>query len=154
ERWAEMPAFNDLFPWASPGVKPNKTWVYAPTADVLEQRWHDLVAESNIEEKRRKFKETRDTTLEKRHRPLAGDDVEKDTHIPIRDVDWATQPAIVRVGYRSLDRQYLIADNRLMDQSRSALWAARIPGQLFINEQHAHYPKAGPGLVFSSLIPD
>src|SRR5699024_6396773 len=111
ERWAEMPAFNDLFPWASPGVKPNKTWVYAPTADVLEQRWHDLVAESNIEEKRRKFKETRDTTLEKRHRPLAGDDVEKDTHIPIRDVDWATQPAIVRVGYRSLDRQYLIADN-------------------------------------------
>lgn len=35
-----------------------------------------------------------------------------------------------------------------------SLWAARSPEQIFLIEQHAHYPKAGPGLMFSSLIPD
>lgn len=152
--WSDMPALNDLFPWVSPGVKPNKTWVYAPTADILEERWLNLVVEDDIAEKRRKFKETRDTTLEKTHQPLIGDDVEKHTNIPVLDADWTTAPAIVRVGARSFDRQYLIADNRLMDQSRTALWAARISGQLFFSELHSNPVKAGPGTTVSALIPD
>lgn len=152
--WEAMPAMDDLFMWVSPGVKPNKTWVYAPSADILEQRWHDLLTESNIEKQRAKFKETRDTKIDRGHPPLHGEDVEKNTRTPISKTDWTTKPAIVRVAYRSLDRQYLIADNRLMDQSRTALWHARIPGQLFINEQHTRFPRRGPGLVFSALITD
>lgn len=35
-----------------------------------------------------------------------------------------------------------------------SLWAARSSDQLFLIEQHAHYPKSGPGLMFSSLSPD
>ena len=67
---------------------------------------------------------------------------------------WPSRPAIVEVGYRSFDRQYIIADSRLLHRASPDLWAARSPEQVFLVEQHAHYPKAGPGLMFSSLIPD
>lgn len=143
--WAQMPALNDLFPWTAPGVKPNKTWVYAPTADILEQRWHSLVTEDDIAEKRRKFKETRDTSLEQVKKPLHGDDVEKDTRTQFHNVPWTSKPAIVRVGYRSLDRQYIIADSRLIHMPSPSLWAARIPGQFFITEQHARFSKSRAG---------
>lgn len=152
--WTDMPALNDLFPWTAPGVKPNKTWVYAPTADLLEQRWHSLVTEDDIEEKRRKFKETRDTSLEQIKKPLNGDDVERQTTTPFREVSWTSKPSIVKVGYRSFDRQYIIADNRLLHMPSPSLWAARMSGQIFLVEQHARFPGAGPGLMLSHLLPD
>jgi predicted helicase len=30
--WDSFPAIADLFPWAQPGIKPNRTWVYSPTS--------------------------------------------------------------------------------------------------------------------------
>ncbi|OKL47368.1 type ISP restriction/modification enzyme [Boudabousia marimammalium] len=152
--WAQIPALADLFPWVAPGVKPNKAWVYAPTAPLLERRWDSLITEENEQEKRNMFKETSSTKFELPHKPLAGRDVEQETSIPFMEVKWPKRPAIVRVGYRSFDRQYLIADSRLLHRPSPALWAARIPEQLFVIEQHAHFPKAGPGLMFSALIPD
>ena len=58
------------------------------------------------------------------------------------------------MGYRSFDRQYIIADSRLLHMPSPSLWAARSSEQVFLVEMHAHYPKKGPGLTFSSLIPD
>jgi hypothetical protein len=58
------------------------------------------------------------------------------------------------VGYRSFDRQFVIPDGRLHDQARPDLWDARIDGQVFAIEQHAHAFGEGPGLVFTALIPD
>ena len=48
------------------------------------------------------------------------------------------------MGYRSFDRQYIIADSRLLHMPSPALWAARSPEQIFLIEMHAHYPKKGP----------
>ncbi|MEJ7634024.1 N-6 DNA methylase [Aeromicrobium sp.] len=56
--WDDYPALNDLMPWAAPGVKPNRTWVYAPLAETLRARWGSLVAETDPDEKRRLFKES------------------------------------------------------------------------------------------------
>lgn len=36
--WDEFPALNDVLPWTAPGVKPNRTWVYAPSMQILEAR--------------------------------------------------------------------------------------------------------------------
>jgi len=60
----------------------------------------------------------------------------------------------MRVGYRSFDRQWVIVDARALDRPRPELWEARIPGQVFVVEQHAEAIEDGPGLVFSALIPD
>lgn len=154
DQWEQYPALNDLYPWTSAGVTPSKTWVYAPDTDVLEQRWDEIIQETNLDRKKELFKETRDTTLEKTKNPLPGPGTEQGTKSPFNTVEWPKKPAIVEVGYRSFDRQYIIADSRLIDMPRPNLWTARSPEQIFLVEQHAHYPKAGPGLMFSSLIPD
>ena len=154
EQWEEYPALNDIYPWTAPGVKPNKTWVYAPERAILEQRWDELIQETSLERKRELFKETRDTTLEKTKNPLPGPGTEQGTKEPFSTVEWPQKPAIIEVGYRSFDRQYIIADSRLLHMPSPSLWAARSPEQIFLVEQHAHYPRTGPGLMFSSLIPD
>ena len=154
DQWSSYPALNDLYCWTAPGVKPNKTWVYAPDPGVLQQRWDELTQEADIDRKRELFKETRDTTLEKIKRPLPSEDAEQSTRVPFSEVKWPSRPAIVEVYYRSFDRQYLIADSRLLDMPRPALWEGRSDNQLFLVEQHAHYPKAGPGVMFAHLITD
>jgi hypothetical protein len=149
--WDEYPAMSDLFPWVAPGVKPNRTWVYAPSVSILRERWNTVVAEGDLAAKRYLFKETRDSKLDRVKEPLPG--VGGET-LPALGKESGTAPSIARVGYRAFDRQLVIADPRVMDQARPPLWAARVPQQVYIVEQHAEQISDGPGLVFSSLIPD
>lgn len=79
-----------------------------------------------------------------------------DTHHGTRPIgeDRDTEPRPVRVGYRSFDRQWVLPDARVMDMPRRDLWAARVPGPVFVVEQHRHPFQSGPALLFSPLIPD
>ncbi|MFD1375190.1 type ISP restriction/modification enzyme [Micrococcus antarcticus] len=154
EEWASYPALNDLFPWAAPGMKPNKTWVYNPNPEILEQRWNDLLLENDSEQKIAKFVTTQATSLDKGKVPLPGTDTEQNTATSLQQVSWPHQPAVLRVGFRSFDRHYIIADSRLLERPRPDLWAARSKKQIFMSEFHAHPVKNGPGLSFSALVPD
>lgn len=58
--WDEFPALIDVLPWAAPGVKANRTWVYSPSRATLARRWLRVVAETDPEQKRLLFKESRD----------------------------------------------------------------------------------------------
>ncbi|MDV2474348.1 hypothetical protein F8M49_01095 [Rhodococcus zopfii] len=59
-----------------------------------------------------------------------------------------------RITFRSFDRQWVIADSRLLDRPRRPLWEARHPGQIFVVEQHSIHPRQGPALYFSGSMPD
>ncbi|MDV8003048.1 type ISP restriction/modification enzyme [Rhodococcus sp. IEGM 1408] len=150
--WDDYPSVNDLLPWSSPGVKGNRTWIIAPAVDVLKRRWNSL-RNSLSEIRPVLFKDSRDSHLDRAKSPLPGHDVERTTeksltsHIP-------ALPTMVSYGYRFLDRQWIIADHRVIDQARPHLWAARRKNQVFVIEQHAEAIDDGPGLVFSALIPD
>jgi hypothetical protein len=150
--WDDFPAAGDLFPWVAPGVKPNRTWVYAPSRMVLAKRWTAVVTETDLAEKSRLFKESRDAYLDRVKSPLGG----LGTHQFVGSFasENGPPPGAVRVGYRSFDRQWVIPDSRLMHAESPPLWEARILGQVFVVEQHAHPITDGPGLVFSALIPD
>lgn len=150
--WETYPYVGDFFPWTAPGVSANRTWVYAPSPDMLEDRLHALVNEDDPDRKAKLFLPSYHANLDKPKEPLPGTDVEVETATPFRKVLLA-EPKIVRIGYRSLDRQYLIADSRLL-HSPSSLWAGRIPGQIFACEMHSEHPGPGPGLSFSALIPE
>lgn len=154
--WDAYPALNDLLPWSAPGVKANRNWPSAPTPSVLEDRLKTLLAESNPSRKSELFKETRDRTLASTATPLVGADTEQNTDRPLstEPVSYAANAHFVRFGYRFLDRQWLVADSRLLDYPRPPLWAARIPGQIFVVELHSKPISNGPGVVFSSLVPD
>ena len=156
--WDSYPALPDFYASCFPGVKPNKTWVYAPSESVLQERWAELIEGNDLEVRAERFKETRDTKITEGKKPLPGKDTFQGSLESLND-QIAREfipdtPNIVPVGYRSFDRQYILADARLADMPRSQLWEHRVSEQIFIVEQHAHYPKAGPGLYFSALIPD
>lgn len=156
--WDSYPALPDLYASYFPGIKPNKTWVYAPSESVLQERWAELIEGNDLEVRAERFKETRDTKITEGKKPLPGNDtflgsLESLNDQIARELIPDT-PNIVQVGYRSFDRQYILADSRLLHMPSPKLWEHRVPEQIFIVEQHAHYPKAGPGLYFSALIPD
>lgn len=151
--WDSYPALSDLMPWYSPGVFPTRTWVYAPDPDTLRTRWRILMSEKDTTVQSGLFKEGRDASMDKPKEPLPGNDTHHASAGSLRH-DSVTQPNPVRVGYRSFDRQWILPDSRLMDMPRRDLWAARVPGQVFVVEQHRKPLSNGPGLVFSALIPD
>ncbi len=126
--------------------------MYAPARSILDTRWRRLFSEADPDARQALFKETRDSRLDDRKDALPG----KDTASPTGSLssERGSAPAVIQVGYRSFDRQWLVADHRVIDQPRRALWSARIPGQVFILEQHSKAISDGPGVVLSSLIPD
>lgn len=148
--WDDYPALADLLRVSSPGVKPNRTWVYSPSLELLEARWRRLVGEPNLEEKETLFKRTRDRTLTSTPLPLPGR-----TGRARLAVESGAMEVPVRSAHRSFERQYLIPDGRVLDTARPELWsAADVDDQLFIIEQHAAPISSGPGVVLSALIPD
>ncbi|MFI0937237.1 type ISP restriction/modification enzyme [Streptomyces sp. NPDC021020] len=148
--WEDFPALDDLFPWGSPGMKSNRSWVSDPSDDVLRRRWTTLIRGGDPVLKSEHFKETQGRDLHTRREPLPGRPVRLYSLAQETDV----HPDLVRMSLRSFDRQWLIADNRVLDRPRSDLWASLQEGQLFLNQQVAHKIDSGPALVATHLIPD
>lgn len=152
--WDDYPAADDLLPWRANGIMAGRGWIYAPSEDILEARLRDLINEDNPRLKAEKFPNARDANLTKTKKPLAGTDTEQDTRRKFDAITMLTTPHIVRCGFRVLDRQYVVADSRLMSQPSPTLWHGRVAGQVFAYELHSEYPRTGPGLVYTNLIPD
>lgn len=150
--WDDFPALSELMPWVAPGVKANRTWVYAPAKAILDTRWRRLITEPDLEEKRKLFKESDSAKLDLRRSPIPGPDTHKSSS-PFAS-ESGPLPTPVRVGFRSFDRQWLIPDARLIHRPSPDLWHARGGGQVFVVEQHSKPITSGPGVVFSALIPD
>lgn len=147
--WAAFPLLSELMPWRSRGVTPGRTWAYAPTVEVLRDRWRKLLAVS-VEERRELFREGRDRTLQSIVKPLPGF---PRVRRPLAEESGAC-PEPIRVAYRSFDRQWLIPDNRLLVMARPPLWQVRSEHQVYVSEQDAHEIEDGPALVFTGLVPD
>lgn len=148
--WDDYPALGDLLPWAAPGVKPNRTWVYAPHPNVLQDRWSRFRSTSSRDERKNLMKETRDRTIDTRVEPIPGFESQQKT---LAEDQSECQP-IVRIAFRSFDRQWIIPDSRLIDRPRPDLWRSVKDGQVFISEQHALPFETGPAVMFSTLVPD
>jgi hypothetical protein len=149
QAWEGYPLLGDLMPWQAPGVKPNRTWVHAPAAETLRRRWERLIgAPASV--KAELLKETRDRLTGTTAGPVLG----FAPHSGTIGEEKGACPAPTRIGYRAFDRQYLIPDSRLIDFPRPVLWQAISERQVFAVEQHDEPLTAGPGLVFTSDVPD
>lgn len=148
--WEDFPALDDLFPWGSPGVKANRSWVTSPSDEILRRRWTTLVRETDPTEKGKLFKETDDRTLNSEKEALPGQPAYR------RSIgqEISVRPTLMRTALRSFDRQWLIADNRVLDRPRPDLWASIEDGQLFLNQQSSHKIDSGPAVVATHLVPD
>lgn len=147
--WSRHPALCDIFPWQSPGVKANRTWVIAPDPDALRHRWEALIG-SGPDQRDTLLKATRDRTASRVVAPIPG---YSQPHRPLRG-EVNPQPLVVPYAYRSFDRQYLILDTRVIDFPRPDLWRVAGPHQVFISEPHTNVIDDGPGLTFTATVPD
>ena len=148
DSWLQYPAIDDLLPFTSLGVTCNRAWVRAPETEILARRWRRLIF-AGPEEKRALMKETRDRTIDKLVPAFPGEHVA----LPLR-IETSPVPRIERIGFRSFDRQYLIADQRVVDFLRPDLWRLRGENQIFLVTQLREPLTSGPAVVFSAEVPD
>jgi hypothetical protein len=146
----DWPQITDLMPWQHSGIEGKRTWPTGTTREVLNQRWAALM---NASDRVGYFRESTDRLVKSKYKSLWGDD---ESTIALADLPKdAPCPKILPFGYRSFDRQFIIADNRLLARSREALWITRSSYQMYF----AAYLTSGalgkgPAFTLSTEVPD
>jgi len=144
----DWPIIRDLFPWQHSGMMLKRTWPVAPEPAVLARRWRALLASPD---RAAWFRETRDRQVASAYAPLPG----AAKHQPLGGLpDDAPPPAPCRLAYRSLDRQWMLADSRLGDYLRPDLWRVHGARQVYLVSQLWQVLGSGPALVVCALLPD
>src|SRR5699024_7171065 len=144
--WSSMPLLADVFPWQQPGIKYNRMWPVAPSVSVLKQRWKELLADSNSDVRAEKYvtaKTGRNIHTKVGDLPRLADLPEDAPHQPI-----------VRMGWRSFDRQWTFDDPRLAKTDSPALWQSLSPQQIFLVSPWSARINNGPAATVSTGVPD
>lgn len=148
--WDTYPALSDLFPWGAPGCKTNRGWVTSPSQEILRRRWLRLLNETNRKAKAVLFKETDTCALDREQPALPGRPLREGTV----DEETNSEPELTRMAMRGLDRQWIIADKRVIDRPREELWAALQDRQVFLVEQSRRAIASDAGVMGCALLPD
>lgn len=154
--WAGFPKLEDFFEYDGSGCQAKRTWVIAPDADSLRKRWDALIA-APAEKKEHLFHPTlRKGVPADRHvnsvlnETLPG---HKHSLLPLsKETESSIEP--VRYAYRSLDRQWIIPDLRVITQPTKQLWESISDRQVFMTAPHDRSPSIGPALTLCGLVPD
>jgi hypothetical protein len=151
--WASFPALDDLFVYNGSGVMPGRVWIIAPDAASLGERWNRLIREKDAAKREELFHphEGGDKTSTKRaSKGLTGHEAR------LEAVGADTKPVVqpVRYAFRTLDRQWIIPDNRLINRPNPTLWDAHSDEQIYLTALEAHSPSSGAAVSLAGLIPD
>lgn len=154
--WATYPALEDLFAYNGCGVQAKRTWVIAPDAQSLVQRWEELIT-APVEKKEALFQATL------RHGKPADRHIRSIVRESLPGFELRITPIIddkgpcvppVRYGFRSFNRQWIIPDPRVITQPNAALWNTYSDRQVYLTAPSDRAPSCGPALSFTGLIPD
>ncbi|CDK00266.1 DNA methyltransferase (fragment) [Microbacterium sp. C448] len=146
--YADWPTLVDLMPWSHSGSQVKRTWPISADATLLATRWNAMLASTD---RAAAFKVTRDRTLDSTPAALTGPG-----RLPsLRTLSiGASHEPIERYGYRSFDRQHLLADARLADYPRPELWAVRSDKQIYLTTLTSTTLGRGPVLTATPYVPD
>ncbi len=154
--WSTFPTLDDFFVYNGTGVMVGRTWIIAPDADTLKSRWDKLIHAPKEQQEDLFYPHEVHGKLGDRHvmravsSGLPGHESRKQ---PVgRDDGPCVKP--VRYAFRSLDRQWIIPDNRLINRPNPQLWDWDSERQVYLTAPSDRPPTAGPALSFTSLIPD
>ncbi|HUX02322.1 MAG: type ISP restriction/modification enzyme [Phycisphaerae bacterium] len=145
----DWPLLIDVLPWQHSGIECKRTWPIAPDEGTLRRRWRALLKASD---RAVLFRETGDRTVAGTY-AVAITPEGSSKRIADLPANAATPP-IVQCGFRSFDRQRIIADARLMSRPRPDLWAAHGEGQVYLTTLLNHPLGGGPALTSCCDIPD
>jgi len=147
----DWPEITNLFPWSHSGCQLKRTWPIAESRSLIERRWRELLHEVP-RHRGPLLKETSSRTTTSTPGRLLG------SGPPLRQLralDQGDEPeGFERYGYRSFDRQWIIADSRLADRPRPDLWAARGARQVFLTTLTSTKLGQGPAVTATPYVPD
>jgi len=126
-----------------------RSWPIGETPEVLKRRWQALLGTRN---RKLAFKETRDRVISRDY-PKLEDPTQREPAI-VGLQPGAPYPTLKRVAYRSFDRQWVLADNRLGDYLRPTLFHAHSERQVYMTSLLTDVLGAGPAAVAAAYIPD
>ena len=148
----DWPTVTDVFPWQQSGVKAGRTWPIGLDRQILERRWHDLVVAAGP--RRRTLFVDRPTgrKVTDSPPPLLPTSAEP---TPVSALTADTRcPTITYYPYRSLDRQHVIADARVLDRPGPSLWRAHSERQVYITSLLTKVLGVGPAAIATAAVPD
>ena len=149
--YSTWPKVTDVFPWQHTGSVLYRTWPIGETRELLAERWRSLLARS-LEGRRNAFRETRDRQIARQYPALMGQ-TNREPTIATLDSN-AAVPTIAQYSFRTLDRQWVIADSRVGDYMRPELWRAHGPRQMYMVGFLVQVLGAGPAMSAAASIPD
>ncbi len=164
--WADMVPLDAVIGYSGPGLKAGRTWVIAPDAETLNERWSHLISEPSPHERAKLFEnKPGDAHIAKATKPLAGlhealpsiEALLKEQGLNPADNQVRTALKIrtpLRYAFRSFDRQWVIPDSRILDRVRPGLWRKVGKEQIFLTALMVSSPKSGPAVTFTDLVPD
>lgn len=149
-RWTRHPLLDDLFTYDGSGAMTGRTWVIASDSWTLNERVKALQSEQRLERQRELFTEGAGLRVDK---PLT----DALPGYTIRGVgigeDTSAEPPI-RYAFRSLDRQWIIPDKRVLNRPNPTLWATASGSQVYITAPNVDAPSGSAGLTVCATPPD
>jgi len=166
--WGDFVPLDAVIGDSGSGTMPGRTWVIAPDARSLEERWEKLIGEPDPAKRASLFHphEGGDKTIAKAsNKGLA------DNHGPLKSIETlleaskhaSTKAAAdqdlriikpARYGFRSFDRQWIIPDNRLINRPNPGLWESHGKDQIYFTALARTSPQDGPALTATNNLLD
>lgn len=154
--WAGYVPIEDLFGYNGSGVMPGRTWVIAPDEASLRDRWRRLIEAAATDKERLFHPHLRNGEPGDKHSKKSVDKglgMRLPPQLAIAD-EKSTEPELVRYGFRSLDRQWLIADPRVLNQPNPRLWQGHSDAQVYLTLWMQKSPFSGPAATLTGNVPD
>ena len=154
--WSTYPKLEELFVYNGSGVMPGRTWIIAPDAESLRQRWQRLVHATEDEKELLFHPHAPKGKLGDRHTKRIVKDGLPGYPGNAKSVADEQGPSAepVRYGFRSFDRQWIIPDNRLINRPNPKLWEVRSDQQVYLTALSRTSPSTGPAITVTGLVPD
>lgn len=150
--YAFWPPLTDIFPWQHSGVEMKRTWPIGETRDLLLTRWRALASETDPDNRRRLFRPSRDRDIFRSYTFRGHPELNRS---PLSQLDKDSEcPCVVRYGYRSFDRQWILFDPRLGDFMRPELWEVCGPKQVYMTSLLTSELGKGPAATATPYVPD
>jgi hypothetical protein len=146
--YAGWPTIGDLFPFSQSGAQAKRTWPISASENVLDRRWKALLA---ADDRATALREASDLNLSSERGSLHG----SKRLAPLKSLRHdADHDGIVRYGFRSFDRQHVLADPRVFTYPRREFWSSRSDRQLFLTTVTSATLGHGPVLNATPYVPD
>ena len=145
----KWPLLTDLMPWQHSGIQVKRTWPIAPEPNTLKNRW---IALMHATDRSTTFHGTGDREAGGIYHMYL---TEKASSMSIAKLPRnSPAPPIIQYSYRSFDKQFLIADGRLISRARPSLWHSHSENQIYLASLNTKPLGKGPAVTASAFIPD